>query len=41
MIDFDYYYKGDTRVPAERMMLNEDDDLVLLDILCIFTFNNF
>jgi hypothetical protein len=24
-----------------RMMLNEDDDLVLLDILCIFTFNNF
>jgi hypothetical protein len=24
-----------------RMMLNEDDDLVLLDILSIFTFNNF
>jgi hypothetical protein len=23
------------------MMLNEDDDLVVLDILCIFTFNNF
>jgi hypothetical protein len=23
-----------------RMMLNEDDDLVLLDILCKFTFNN-
>jgi hypothetical protein len=23
------------------MMLNEDDDLVLIDILCIFTFKNF
>jgi hypothetical protein len=25
----------------KRMMLNEDDDLVLLDILFIFTFKNF
>jgi hypothetical protein len=24
-----------------RMMLNEGDNLVLIDILCIFTFNNF
>ena len=24
-----------------RMMLNEDDDLVSIDILCIFTFKNF